>query len=198
MRDEVSAFSAIREQETGGIHGWPSSRRLTSSSRRTSWTTVCGPGSDCEMPSSSQVGATPNGALLPVARPSRFSSGQPARDRFTGRPPGSSLGLPGDSALSCRRSERSGYRKGAWSKERRPLAPEHEARRLESLKESKWTLDQLMVLGTMPDRIVGEHLGKTRNAVAIMRRALALDAVDERTWDGKPRPQIVEPADRWQ
>jgi hypothetical protein len=55
-----------------------------------------------------------------------------------------------------------GYRKGAWSKERPPLAPEHEARRPERLKESKWTLDQLMVLGTMPDRVVAEHLGRTR------------------------------------
>jgi len=84
-----------------------------------------------------------------------------------------------------------GYRKGAWSKERRPIAPEDEARRLERLKEAKWTLDQLMVLGTMPDRIVAEHLGKSRNSVAIMRRALGLDVVDLRTWDGKPRPQLV-------
>ncbi len=84
-----------------------------------------------------------------------------------------------------------GYRKGAWSKERRPLAPEHEAHRLARLKESKWTLNQLAVLGTMPDRVVAEHLGKTRNSVAIMRRALGLDAVDLRTWDGQPRPQII-------
>jgi len=84
-----------------------------------------------------------------------------------------------------------GHRKGAWSKERRFVAPEDEARRLERLKESKWTLDQLMVLGTMPDRVVAEHLGKTRNSVAIMRRALGLNAVDLRTWDGQPRPQTI-------
>ncbi len=93
-----------------------------------------------------------------------------------------------------------GYRKGALSKERRPPAPEDEARRLERLKESKWTLGQIMVLGTMPDRIVAEHLGKSRNSVAIMRRALGLDVVDLRTWDGEPRPQIVareELQDRW-
>jgi hypothetical protein len=75
--------------------------------------------------------------------------------------------------------------------ERRPVAPADEARRLERLRESKWTLDQLMVLGTMPDRIVAEHLGKTRNSVAIMRRALGLDVVDLRTWDGQPRVQII-------
>ena len=84
-----------------------------------------------------------------------------------------------------------GYRKGAWSKERPPLAPEDEAHRLERLKEAKWTLDQLMVLGTMPDRVVAEHLGKTRNSVAIMRRALGINAIDLRTWDGQPRRQIV-------
>jgi transcriptional regulator with XRE-family HTH domain len=84
-----------------------------------------------------------------------------------------------------------GYRKGAWSKERRPIAPEDEARRLERLKEAKWTLDQLMVLGTMPDRVVAEHLGKTRNSVAIMRRALGLDVIDVRTWNGEPRPQKI-------
>jgi hypothetical protein len=84
-----------------------------------------------------------------------------------------------------------GYRKGAWSKVRQPIAPEHEARRLERLKESKWTLDQLMVLGTMPDRVVAEHLGKTRNSVAIMRRALGLDIVDVRNWDGLARPQKI-------
>jgi hypothetical protein len=84
-----------------------------------------------------------------------------------------------------------GYRKGAWSKERRPVAPADEARRLERLKEAKWTLDQLMVLGTMPDRVVAEHLGKTRNSVAIMRRTLSLNAVDLRTWDGQARPQII-------
>jgi len=48
-----------------------------------------------------------------------------------------------------------------------------------------------MVLGTMPDRVVAEHLGKTRNSVAIMRRALGIDAVDLRTWDGQPRPQLI-------
>jgi hypothetical protein len=48
-----------------------------------------------------------------------------------------------------------------------------------------------MVLGTMPDRILGEHLGKTRNSVAIMRRALGLDSVDLRSWDGQPRVQII-------
>jgi transcriptional regulator with XRE-family HTH domain len=74
-----------------------------------------------------------------------------------------------------------GYRKGTWSKEHQPLAPEHEARRLEWLKEARWTLDQLMELGTMPDRVIAEHLGKTRNSVAIMRRALGIDAVDVRT-----------------
>ena len=84
-----------------------------------------------------------------------------------------------------------GYRKGAWSKERRPLAPADEARRLERLKESKWTLDQLMVLGTMPDRVVAEHLAKTRNSVAIMRRALGLNVVDLRTWDRKARSQTI-------
>ena len=84
-----------------------------------------------------------------------------------------------------------GYRKGALTKERRPPAPEHEARRLARLKESKWTLDQLMVLGTMPDRVVAEHLGKSRNSVAIMRRALGLDVLDLRNWDGKSRPQTV-------
>ena len=48
-----------------------------------------------------------------------------------------------------------------------------------------------MVLGTMPDRVVAEHLGKTRNSVAIMRRALGLNAVDLRTWDGQARPQTI-------
>ena len=43
----------------------------------------------------------------------------------------------------------------------------------------------------MPDRVVAEHLGKTRNSVAIMRRALGLSAVDLRAWDGQPRRQIV-------
>ena len=84
-----------------------------------------------------------------------------------------------------------GYRKGALSKDRRPAAPEDEARRLERLRESKWTLDQLMVLGTMLDRVVAEHLGKLRNSVAIMRRALGVDVVDLRTWDGESRPQII-------
>ncbi len=50
-----------------------------------------------------------------------------------------------------------------------------------------------MVLGTMPDRVVTEHLSKTRNRVAIMRRALGLNAVDLRTWDGAPRTQIIAP-----
>jgi len=68
---------------------------------------------------------------------------------------------------------------------------ERAGRRLARLKEAKWTLDQLMVLGTMPDRIVAEHLDKSRNSVAIMRRALGLDVVDLRNWDGKPRPQLV-------
>ena len=84
-----------------------------------------------------------------------------------------------------------GYRKGAWSKEHMPLAPQHEAHRLERLKEAKWTLDQISALGTMPDRVVAEHLGKTRNSVAIMRRALGIDAVDLRTWDGQPFLQII-------
>jgi transcriptional regulator with XRE-family HTH domain len=84
-----------------------------------------------------------------------------------------------------------GYRKGAWTKVRQPIAPEHEARLLERLKESKWTLDQVMALGTMPDRVVAEHLGKTRNSVAIMRRALGLDAIDIRAWDGRARPQSI-------
>ena len=93
-----------------------------------------------------------------------------------------------------------GYRTGAGSKESRPLAPADEARRLEQLKQAKWALDQLMALGTMPDRVVAEHLGKTRNSVAIMRRALGLRAVDLRTWDGQPRPQIIARAElqtRW-
>jgi transcriptional regulator with XRE-family HTH domain len=84
-----------------------------------------------------------------------------------------------------------GYRKGTWSKDHQPLAPEHEARRVARLKESRWTLDQLMVLGTLPDRVIAEHLGKTRNSVAIMRRALGIDAVDVRTWNGTPQPQKV-------
>jgi len=84
-----------------------------------------------------------------------------------------------------------GYRKGALTKKRRPPTAEDESRRLSRLKGAKWTLDQLMVLGTMPDRIVAEHVGKTRNSVAIMRRALGLDVLDLRNWDGKPRPQTV-------
>jgi hypothetical protein len=84
-----------------------------------------------------------------------------------------------------------GYRKGTWSKERRPHAPEDEARRLERLKEAKWTLDQLTALGTMPDRVVAEHLGKTRNNVAIMRRALGINVVDLRTWGGRPLPPVI-------
>jgi hypothetical protein len=72
-----------------------------------------------------------------------------------------------------------------------PLAPHHEAHRLERLKEAKWTLDQLLVLGTVPDCVVAEHLGKTRNSVAIMRRALGIDVTNLRTWDGQPHPQIV-------
>ena len=42
----------------------------------------------------------------------------------------------------------------------------------------------------MPDGVVAEHLGKTRNSVAIMRRALGISAVDVRNWDGELRAQI--------
>ena len=41
-------------------------------------------------------------------------------------------------------------RKGQWSEARKPLAPEHEQKRLAALSESKWTLETLRLLGTVP------------------------------------------------
>jgi hypothetical protein len=86
---------------------------------------------------------------------------------------------------------RVGYRKGQWSEPHRPPAPEDEARRLESLKTSKWTLDKLRVLGTAPDREVARKVGKNRNSVALMRRSLGIPSVDARFWDGVERPQAL-------
>jgi hypothetical protein len=121
--------------------------------------------------------------------------GDPTADhRDTSHPPGSRLETQGAAwriGVELSPIGTVGYRKGALSKERRPIAPEDEARRMERLKEAKWTLGQITVLGTMPERVVAEHLGKTRNSVAIMRRALGIDVVDLRTWDGRPRPQTV-------
>lgn len=94
-----------------------------------------------------------------------------------------------------------GYRKGAWSRERRPLSPEHEAKRLAALAESKWTLDLLRQLGTMPDRELAVRLGRTRNSVAIMRRTLGIASVDARYWDGSILPQQLaddEILSRWE
>jgi len=80
---------------------------------------------------------------------------------------------------------------GVGSAGRKARAPGAARRATDRLKEAKWTLDQLMMLGTMPDRVVAEHLGKSRNSVVIMRRALGLNAVDLCTWDGEARPQKI-------
>ena len=79
-------------------------------------------------------------------------------------------------------------RKGAWAEEHRPLSPGDEVKRLERLRESKWTLDTLARLGTVPDRVLARELDRSRNSVAIMRRALGVAAVDARDWDGRRRP----------
>jgi hypothetical protein len=84
-------------------------------------------------------------------------------------------------------------RKGAWSEERKPPSVEDEARRLERLREAKWTSEALARLGTVPDRVLARELGRSRNSVAIMRRALGIDAVDLRAWDGVVRPQPLSP-----
>lgn len=82
-------------------------------------------------------------------------------------------------------------RKGAWSQRRQPRSPEHEAKRLAALAESKWTLDTVRALGTAPDREIATRLGRNRNAVAIMRRALEIPTCDARTWDGTDLPQSL-------
>jgi len=82
-------------------------------------------------------------------------------------------------------------RKCAWSVERKMPAPEDETRRLEALREAKWTLENVRQLGTVPDRVLAQRLGRTRNSVAIMRRELGIATVDVRTWDGVERPQTV-------
>jgi transcriptional regulator with XRE-family HTH domain len=91
-------------------------------------------------------------------------------------------------------------RKGAWSEERKPPSPEGEARRLEALREAKWTLESLGRLGTVPDRVLAREVGRSRGSVAIMRRALGIDAVDVRGWDGAVRPPPLAPDElqrRW-
>jgi hypothetical protein len=82
------------------------------------------------------------------------------------------------------------FRKGTWTVARQKLAPEHEAKRLAALKEAKWTLDMLMALGTMPDKVLAENVGKTRNAVMQMRKHLSVPGVDVRSWDGRVKPAL--------
>jgi len=95
---------------------------------------------------------------------------------------------------------RVGYRKGQWTAERKPLSAEDEARRLDALRESRWTVEALRRLGTMPDREVAHRLGRNRNSVALMRRSLGIPAVDARYWDGAERPCPLSDAEvqrRW-
>ena len=68
---------------------------------------------------------------------------------------------------------------------RKRLSDADEAKRLAALKEARWTIAQLIELGTAPDRVIAEHLGKSRNSVAIMRRAMGIPAIDLRYWDGQ-------------
>lgn len=92
-----------------------------------------------------------------------------------------------------------GYRKGAWSVKRTP-SEEQESKRLEALREAKWDIETLRLLGTRPDRVLAAAIGKSRNSVATMRRALEIPVIDARTWDGQVQPQVLsddELSRRW-
>jgi hypothetical protein len=55
--------------------------------------------------------------------------------------------------------------------------------------KSRWDLDAIRVLGTVPDRAAGKMLGKSYFSAKSMRIALGIPIVDIRTWDGNPVPQ---------
>lgn len=59
------------------------------------------------------------------------------------------------------------------------------ARRRIRKKRRVWSIEEMMMLGTIPDRILGELIGKTRMAVMLMRRNIGdIPAIDPRFWDG--------------
>jgi hypothetical protein len=60
-------------------------------------------------------------------------------------------------------------------------APEHD----------KWTIESLMLLGTMPDSLLAGKLKRRPATVASMRRRLGIDVVSVKDWDGFYVPQRV-------
>jgi DNA-binding transcriptional regulator YiaG len=91
-------------------------------------------------------------------------------------------------------------RKNPWGPERKRVSADDEARRLESVRTSKWTLDTIRLLGTMPDREVAARIGKSRTAVCTMRLLLGIAAISAIGWDGKELAQTLsdgELDERW-
>src|SRR5437763_251163 len=85
--------------------------------------------------------------------------------------------------LACRRAAGSGSAA--------PVATAGGLRAALTMARPGSTRRPLRSWGGTPDRVLAERLKRSRNSVAIMRRALDIPTIDVRQWNGQERAQVL-------